>query len=51
MDSDACVHQVGCALLYEKPEGGSLPIGYWSRALNDAERNYTATEKEYLPVV
>ena len=51
LDTDACGHQVGCALLQEQPEGGTRPVGYWSRALTDAERNYTTTEKECLAVV
>ena len=51
LDTDACGHQVGRALLQEPPEGGTRPVGYWSRALTDAERNYTTTEKECLAVV
>ena len=42
---------MGCDLLQEQPEGGTRPVGYWSRALTDAERNYTTTEKECLAVV
>ena len=51
LETDACGHQVGCALLQEQPEGGTRPIGYCSRALTEAERNYTTTEKECLAVV
>ncbi|CDF38306.1 unnamed protein product [Chondrus crispus] len=51
LDTDACGHQVGCALLQEQPDGGTRPIGYWSRALTNAERNYTTIEKECLAVV
>ena len=51
LDTDACRHQVGCALLQEQREGGTRPIGYWSRALTEAERNYTTTEKKCLAVV
>ncbi|CDF38169.1 unnamed protein product [Chondrus crispus] len=51
LDTDACAYQVGCALLQEQPSGDRLPIGYWSRALTDAEKNYTTTEKECLAVV
>ena len=50
LDTDACGHQVGCALLQEQPEGGTRPVRYWSRALTDAERNFTTTEKECLAV-
>ena len=51
LDTDACAYQVGCALLQEQPSGERLPIGYWSRALTDAKKNYKTTEKEFLPVV
>ena len=51
LDTDACGHQVGCALLQQQPKGGTRPIRYWSRALTDAERNCTTIEKEYLAVV
>ena len=44
LDTDACGHQVFFALLQEQLEGGTRPIGYWSRAVTDAERNYTSTE-------
>ncbi|CDF33720.1 unnamed protein product [Chondrus crispus] len=51
LDTDACAYQVGCTLLQEQPSGERVPIGYWSRALTDAEKNYTTTEKECLVVV
>lgn len=34
LDTDTCESHVGCALLQEQPNGGKLPIGYWSRTLN-----------------
>ena len=51
LDTDACAHQVGCALLQDQPNGDKLPIGYWSRTLTTAERNYSTTEKECLAIV
>ena len=51
LDTDACKYQVGCVLLQEQLSGDCLPIEYWSRALTDAESNYTTTEKECLAVV
>ena len=51
LDTDACAYQVGCALLQGRPSGDCLPIGYWSRALKDVEKNCTTTENECLAVV
>ena len=39
VDTDACNHQVGCALLQTYPDGTRHPIGFWSRSLNPAEKN------------
>lgn len=50
LDTDACRHLVGWALLQEQPDGANISIGYWSCALSDAQRNYTTTEKEWLAV-
>ena len=51
LDTDACDNQVGCNLLQNQPNGDRLPIGYWSRALTPAEKNYSTTERECLAVV
>ena len=51
LDTDACDYQVGCVLLQEQPNGDKHPIGYWSRGLNSAEKNYSTTEKECLAIV
>ena len=51
MDTDACDYQVGVSLLQHYPDGTRHPIGYWSRSLCDAEKNYSVTEKECLAVV
>ena len=51
MDTDACEYQIGVALLQHYPDGTRHPLGYWSRSLNDAEKNYSVTEKECLAVV
>ena len=51
VDTDACEYQVGCALMQMHEDGNRHPIGYWSRSLNCAERNYSTTEKECLAVV
>lgn len=51
VDADACEHQIGCALLQTHPDNIRYPIGFWSRFLTPAERNYSVGEKEYLAVV
>ena len=51
LDTDASDGQLGCCLLQLQPDGKSLPLGYWSRTLNSAERNYSTTEKECLAIV
>ena len=51
IDTDACEHQIGCALLQTYPDGIRYPVGFWSRSLNPAERNYSVSEKECLAVV
>ena len=50
LETDASNEQIG-AVLMQKPEGKCRVIGYYSRKLNDAEVNYTTTEKECLAVV
>ena len=51
VDTDACEYQVGCALFQTYPDGSRHPVGFWSRSLNDAERNYSVGEKECLAIV
>jgi hypothetical protein len=51
LDTDASDEQLGCCLQQRGEDGHLHPLGYWSRQLNAAERNYSATEKEALAVV
>jgi hypothetical protein len=51
LDTDASHHQLGCCLLQSQPDGSQLPVGYWSRGLTSAEKNYSTTEKECLAIV
>jgi len=51
LDTDASAGQVGAVLLQQQPDQSTRPVGYWSRSLNTAERNYSTTEREGLAVV
>ena len=51
LDTDASNYQVGCALFQTHPDGVRRPIGFWSRKMNDAEMNYSASERECLAVI
>lgn len=51
VDTDACDHQIGAALFQEDDHGVRHPVGFWSRSLLPAERNYRASERECLAVI
>ena len=50
VDTDACNHQVSCALQQTYPDGTRHPIGFWSRSLNPAEKNYSVGERECIAI-
>lgn len=51
LDTDACEDQLSCALLQAQEDTSNHPIGYWSKSLDEAQKNYNTTEREYLGVV
>ena len=54
IDTDASAYQLGATLLqqhYPSKPNEWRPIGYWSKTLNSAEQNYSATERECYSVV
>ena len=54
IDTDASAYQLGATLLQQQDPSNPkecLPIGYWSRTLNSAEQNCSATERECYSVV
>ncbi len=51
LDTDATETQLGSCLLQDQQTGDRMPVGYWSRSLTPAEKNYSTTEKECLAVV
>jgi hypothetical protein len=50
LQTDASQGQIGCVLLQRQTEGEFKPLGFWSRKLEKAELNYSATEREALDI-
>jgi len=51
LDTDVSAGQVGVVLLQEQSDQSTRHVGYWSRSLNAAERNYSTTEQKCLTLV
>ena len=50
LETDASDNCIGASLLQEI-EGVECPIVFFSRTMNDAERNYDTSQKELLAIV
>jgi RNase H-like domain found in reverse transcriptase len=51
LEADAFASQLGVQLLQEQPDRSFRPVGFWSRQCNQAECNYSPTEREALAIV
>ena len=51
LETDASDYGVGAVLSHKMKNGTERPIGYVSRSLQEAERNYSTLEKEALAII
>lgn len=50
-DCNASTYGIVCSLFHTHEDGGRKPVGFWSRSLDAAEQNYSASESECLAVL
>ena len=51
VQTDASGYAIGAVLSQQQDDGTQRPVAFWSRKLNSAERNYSATERELMALV
>ena len=51
LEVDASNEAVGAVLSQRQEDGKTHPIGYFSKTLNNAEKNYAISEKELLALI
>ena len=51
LDTDSSDYQLGCILLQEQEDDVWHPVGDWSKLLNETERRYSPTEREFYAIV
>lgn len=51
VDADASDNHIGCVLSQQQPDGPDRPIGYWSRALNDKDKELAIAHQQCLDVI
>lgn len=51
LHTDPSPYQVGCSLFKIYPDRSRRKVGFWSRTLKSAEKNYSPTERECLAVI
>ena len=51
VEIDACDNVICGKLFQTSRDGDRKPDGYWSHTLNDAEYNYSASERQFFAVL
>ena len=51
LEVDASTYGIGAILMQQDKEGKRYDVGYYSKALNDTERNYDVWDREFMAIV